>query len=404
MREGAGEVGPDHLQAVADDAVQEPPQSLRQEVERSKGEEAKKEYPCLDQPIAHGGKDCYFGRMIEFSNLYIDRLALHQVGNKHRGEANFFSDSPLQPDEKLQESLVQYFIQPMKKADAIYRLHHAGNLELNPVYHYAHAIFENPENFQENSVHLARQLYEQSDHPNIRSGEVYVAYFRDVQYEDELVDAVGIFKAERKSAFLRWQEAGSNLSVDALEGTDIDKPDKGCLILRTQESDGYRVLSIDHNKYDALYWPERFLGIVFVEDHHYHTRRYLELIEACSQSVAGDQKEQVQVRANSIEYFRNHETFQPEEFAREVFAEPEAREAFQQLQADFGLQEIPPFPISQQAFQQAKRKWPSQIRLDTHIQIKLDFSHPDAADKYLVRGYDEERGMYFYKVYFNAEE
>jgi len=38
-----------------------------------------------------------------------------------------------------------------------------------------------------------------------------------------------------------------------------------------------------------------------------------------------------------------------------------------------------------------------------YIQIKLDIDAPDAASEYLERGYDEEKKIHFYKVFFNAE-
>ncbi|MBC7555548.1 MAG: nucleoid-associated protein, partial [Chryseobacterium sp.] len=44
------------------------------------------------------------------------------------------------------------------------------------------------------------------------------------------------------------------------------------------------------------------------------------------------------------------------------------------------------------------------INLDTHIQIKLDFINPESAEKYVEKGWDEEKQMYYYLVYFNKEQ
>ena len=43
------------------------------------------------------------------------------------------------------------------------------------------------------------------------------------------------------------------------------------------------------------------------------------------------------------------------------------------------------------------------FKLDTNIQIKLDVDAPDASAEYLERGYDAEKKMHFYKVFFNEE-
>ena len=51
-----------------------------------------------------------------------------------------------------------------------------------------------------------------------------------------------------------------------------------------------------------------------------------------------------------------------------------------------------------------KQKIKTEIKLDTNIQIKLDIDAPDAAAEYLEQGYDEERKMKFYKVFYNEED
>ena len=45
----------------------------------------------------------------------------------------------------------------------------------------------------------------------------------------------------------------------------------------------------------------------------------------------------------------------------------------------------------------------TEIKLDTNIQIKLDVDAPDASAEYLERGYDADKKMHYYKVFFNAE-
>ena len=44
------------------------------------------------------------------------------------------------------------------------------------------------------------------------------------------------------------------------------------------------------------------------------------------------------------------------------------------------------------------------IQLDTNIQIKLDFINPESAEKFVEKGWDEEKQMYYYLVYFNKEQ
>ena len=61
------------------------------------------------------------------------------------------------------------------------------------------------------------------------------------------------------------------------------------------------------------------------------------------------------------------------------------------------------FHVSESVLKKQKQKLKTEIKLDTHIQIKLDVEAPDASSEYLELGYDEDKKMKYYKVYFNEE-
>ena len=52
----------------------------------------------------------------------------------------------------------------------------------------------------------------------------------------------------------------------------------------------------------------------------------------------------------------------------------------------------------------ARKSIKNVINLDTHIQIKMDFINPESAEKFVEKGWDEEKQMYYYLVYFNKEQ
>ena len=117
-----------------------------------------------------------------------------------------------------------------------------------------------------------------------------------------------------------------------------------------------------------------------------------------------DKRAQVQFLANSVDYFTNTETFDFNEFTEQVVGEnPQLKEEFQSYQEDFGLNDVNGFSVSKSALKDAKRKIKGTIKLDTNIQIKLDYNNPEASNHFIEKGYDEARGMYFYKVFFNEE-
>ena len=344
--------------------------------------------------------------MFQFDNIQLQHVALHKVGNKHKEEGNFISNTLLDPQEDVADALIKYVLRPFKKASALYRFRHSSDLQLNEIYSYVQRIFEDPLQLLEQSGHIVKHLYNQSNHPNIKTGEVYVTYFSDLLLEDELVDAVGIFKSERKSAFLKVNEYQRSLQLSRIEGMDIGQFDKGCLIADTLEEDGYRLFTVDNNNYDAQYWPYHFLNVDFVEDKHFHTMKYIELCDDFSRSYVApqnDQREQLHFMAQAADYFSQSESFQLNEFTERFLPDEPAQNAFSNLRTDYGLDQVSDFPISPHALKQSKRLFKNRIQLDTNIQIQLDFQHPDISERFLERGYDEEKGMHFYKVYFNEE-
>ena len=344
--------------------------------------------------------------MINFTSVSIDGLALHRVGNKYRAERNFVSNGLYHPSEAVRETLQHYFLKSMKSVDDYYHFVSNTGLYDNEIYKLVTDIFVDSNSLHFNSIGILEHLYAQSKHPNIKSGELFVAYFRDIQVEDELVDAVGVFKSEQKNAFLEISAKGDSLQVKKNKGINVEKLDKGCLILNTEKENGYRVISIDNNRYDANYWLFNFLNVDFIKDESFHTRAYLELCNSFSNEVVGpaeDRTGQMKFLSDSVDYFASHETFNFDDFTEQVIPEANMAKEFKTYQKDYALEDVNEFEISPHALKKARRKIKTQIKLDTAIQINLDYNNPEFSQQFLEKGYDEEKKMYYYKVYFNDE-
>ena len=65
-------------------------------------------------------------------------------------------------------------------------------------------------------------LFEQSNHPHIKIGEVYVAYFTNVLIDNNVVDAIGVFKSEVQTDFLQFEEKESNLEMILQHGINLN--------------------------------------------------------------------------------------------------------------------------------------------------------------------------------------
>ncbi|MGB1308046.1 MAG: nucleoid-associated protein, partial [Oceanihabitans sp.] len=201
-------------------------------------------------------------------------------------------------------------------------------------------------------------------------------------------------------------------SYDVLvqKGISSKKVDKGCLILNQKDTEGNIILSVDNNSYDAQYWLEKFLNIKYADDMNNHTHNYLDMCSEFSSEILktsyGEQERNIFL-AKTIDYFKENEIINVERFKEEVFTEEKHIQLFEDFKKEYeGEQNVllrNQFDLAEAVVKKDKKKIKTDIKLDTNIAIKLDIDAPDAAQEYLERGYDEEKKMHYYKVFFNAE-
>lgn len=324
----------------------------------------------------------------------------------------FLSDSNYSLTDEIVPLIKEYFFRPFReKEENYFQFAHDVDLEYNEMFNLATEVFTNPGNVHEVSKKITRHLFEQSNHPHIKNGEVYVAYLTNISIDNQTVDALGVFKSELKTDFLQFEERGSNLEMILQEGINLNKLDKGCLIFNYKKEEGYKILTVDSNRYDARYWLEHFLSVDAFQDENYMTKKYLKFCQEFAKEVvfpAEDKKEEVLFMNRAVNHFAKNDTFEETKFLNEVMDNPDLIPEFKSFKADRGekysIEDVTSFPIANAAVSDARRAIKNVINLDTNIQIKLDFVNPDSAEKFVEKGWDEERQMYYYLVYFNKEQ
>jgi len=350
--------------------------------------------------------------MINLYNTHIASLSIHKVGNKSRNEPKILSQEPYKLDDELAPLLREYFFKPFRdKEESYYQFTHEVDLEFNELYKIANAIFENPENIHEASKNIVSHLFNQSEHPHIKSGEVYITFLENMQLDNEKVNGIGIFKSELKQDFLLFKEKENQLDLILQQGINLNKLDKGCIIFNSKKEEGYKILSVDSNRYDARYWLEDFLGVSLFEDENFITKKYLKFCQDFARDVvlpAEDKQQEVMFMNRSVNYFAKNDAFEETNFMNEVLENPDLLPEFrnykQEMAPKYHIEDISNFPIANTAVTAARKKIKNVINLDTNIQIKLDFINSDSAERFIEKGWDEEKQMYYYLVYFNKEQ
>ncbi|MFN3907852.1 MAG: nucleoid-associated protein [Flavobacterium sp.] len=350
--------------------------------------------------------------MINLFGAHIESISVHRVGNKSRSEKIFLSENAFALNDELTPLLKEYFLKPFReKEENYFQFVHDIDLEFHEMYQLASEVFTNPNTTHEVSKKITKHLYEQSNHPHIKNGEVYVCYFTDLVIDNQKVDALGVFKSELQSDFLQFEEQGNNLQMILQHGINLNKLDKGCLIFNVEKEQGYKILTIDSNRYDARYWLEHFLSVDIFPDENFMTKKYLKLCQEFAKDVvfpAEDKKEEVMFMNRSVNFFAKNDEFEETKFLNEVIDNPDLIPEFKNYKMEKGpkyaIEDVTNFPIANAAVTDARKKIKNVINLDTNIQIKLDFINPDSAVKFVEKGWDEERQMYYYLVYFNKEQ
>lgn len=351
--------------------------------------------------------------MITYFEASLTQLSIHKTGNKSADELLSLSEHPVQvTDEVLGNLLKQYFLNPFEKLNEAYRFSHPSNdLNLNEIYHFAEMIFTDTDSFHANSRQIAKHLYDVSGHPKIKSGEVYIALFDKLQIEGELLPAIGIFKSESKEPYLTIQQQQREFELGYVEeAINIKKLDKGCIIFNTEKEQGYKVAIIDqtNRNTDTVYWIDDFLKLKIRNDNFNQTNNTLSIYKnfvttKMDEAFEISKADKIDLLNKSIRYFKEKDEFNIDEFAMEVIGNEEGIQLFKTFKSDYEQEFETPiadsFEISNAAVKKQARVYKSVLKLDRNFHIYIH------GNKELIeKGYDNEKAMNYYKVYFREEQ
>jgi len=348
--------------------------------------------------------------MIKRTKASIPKLIIHKIGNKFNDTRNVFSEEPVVFDEDSYNLMLPFLLKSFGNLSESFRFNHHADINLNEINSYTQRLFKEADFFVEASRNMVLHLFEQSNSAQIKTGDVIVALFDDIEYNEVMTQAIGIFKIENKINFFQTFMEGKSLDVLVQKGISTKKIDKGCLIVNYQDDQGLVVLSVDNNNYDTQYWIRNFLNVKLADDKNNHTQSYIEMCRDFSTDVLKadfSTQEQSHFLARTIDYLKENDTVNIHDFKEEVFEDETQRDLFDDykkiFESDRDVLIRNQFHVSETVLKKQKQKIKTEIKLDTHIQIKLDVDSPDASSEYLELGYDEEKKMKFYKVYFNEE-
>jgi hypothetical protein len=349
--------------------------------------------------------------MIDFSRANLQNFTLHYIGNKGLGHNLILSEKTIDfPDDFEKETILKYLLSTFK-TDVYYQFKGKIDLSLGSVANYAEDLFKTQITFMDISKKIATILHDQTMHPKIPAGPLYVCYFKDVVVDGELVDFIGLFKTEKQDTYLKLEQTDTTefaLATDT--GINVNKLDKGCLIFNTDKENGYKISLVDAGSKSsecAFYWQEDFLNTKLKSNAYFHTKHYADSYRAFIEEALVDEREEL-TRMSLLNKGLNKLTevvnLNQKEFDREILKEQVLIDQFEKFRKEYHERmDLPEpkeeFEVSATAVKQNKKHMRAVIKLDKNFHI---YVHSNIEK--LEKGFDEKKGLKFYKLYYANEE
>ena len=339
--------------------------------------------------------------MIQINEAIISKIICHRVCNDEL--KSIISDDTIaianSDDGKI---FTEILLKPFQNSEMVYEFYHEIDLNLNVIYKIAQDIYNGGE-FVRKSQDIVSHLVKSSRYPNIKDGDLLIATFEDVVVENKYCEAICICKIEDKVNFI--EPDYQNLQKTRVrKGISANKIDKACLIIFNQ--DNTIVCTTDKNRIDTQYWIEDFLSVRPKQNEYYNTKNMLTatrvfVTKEMPQVFSGVSKaDQADILNKSVNFFKDNNTFDINEFTNDVMPEPELKEEFNDFLSLYsereGVELVDHFDISTPAVKKQARVFKNVIKLDKNFHIYIH------GDRKLIEQGEDEKGKY-YKVYFKEE-
>lgn len=346
--------------------------------------------------------------LLDLSDARLHAAALHYIGNKNSDEGCFISDENLWLQDENQQKAIRKFAVSGFAEGETWRFTHTSEIGMNETYVFCKRLFENPEDILAISSELAKHLYEKSDHPQVKPGEFMVAVLENCFYQNQVCKGIALIKIEHKDLFMRLRQVGQGWDIQLIEGLQLQKPDRACLVLELHSEDGYTLLLSDKTKgNETQYWKDEFLQIKPAADSYNFTSSVMKVTKEFVTKEMPDEfpvskTDSMELLSRSMDYFKTNDQFDKKSFAESVFQDDRMIDSFMKYEEDYcKYHELPSsdhFEINNTAVKKQAKIYKSILKLDKNFHIYIHGNR-----EMIQKGTDPD-GRKFYKIYFENEE
>lgn len=334
--------------------------------------------------------------MLEVSESKLMQYSVHGVS-----ENIVLGDKVYEQPEVLLEAAFTQLAFHKIDTEQTYEFFHETDIGLNEVYTFAKSIFDEPVGFLQQSQNIAKHLHSVSQHPNIKEGDLFIGYFENCLWVDDVCNVISIVKMEDREVFLDVRHTQEQMNIDGIDGINVKRPHNMAVIIDRGADEVPIVLLKTKKKEDVVYWQEQFLKLRVADIAYFKTNLAL---TACKKVILKDDDfsntEKLSLLNKTLDYFRHEEQFEVDAYIDHVF------EVASEVQKDVMTQSVKPFEtiISNSAIAKAEKTFKRKIKLDDHIEIQVNVRDAKKIDQLIEVGYDQVTHRKFYKIYFDEEK
>lgn len=338
---------------------------------------------------------------MDFKEAYIDKMICHHFSFDRQNRV--VNRHEIDMSKLDQDSLKEFFVKPFSKEKNEYTFIHTIDLKYNVVYNTVIDVYYGGD-FVENSISLFKHLDNVSTAPTIKDGDIFIIKVADIIIGDTYCDAVGIFKIETKKEFIEtYIDPQGNLNISVKSGYVPQKIDKACLIVFTDNAP--IGLIIDKSK-DSKFWRQDFLGMETKTTPYSQSKTLMDLMEGfvkdkLSKNSMVTKSEQIEIVNKYADVISKSDTVNILNLESEVFHNQEIFDMFEEYRKIYeereGFKLTDKFAIDKNALNVSKKI--RKIKLDDTVELYLM-----KTGTFIERGYDDDRGQNFYKLYFDKEK
>ncbi|MBK8112057.1 MAG: nucleoid-associated protein [Saprospiraceae bacterium] len=340
--------------------------------------------------------------MINTSNAIINGVVIHRCTKEENNIVWDYSSQAIvleegEESETLLEHITAMYREPL--------FHQLGTL--GPVFTASQKVFESPDLLFEESIQLSRKVgHNLTEDIN---GEAYFlqVHISDILVDDELLDAMALIVMYTAPRFYKIQKKDSCFTIPTDKGYIIAKPDKACLILPGDESNGGRVLVYESGGVkEEGFWYKDYLQLSPLGNEYSYTTDYIKMTSQFLKQRKPleqvlDKKAGAEILERSLDYFTQNDKFEEREYKQEVFRDNTVIEAFDEYKQKWAEKNQRPladsFEPSSEALNKQSKVFRSVIKLDKNFHI---YVHGDSSK--IMKG-EDELGKKYYILYYNEE-